>query len=172
MKRFYSTYSLLALLSTLLFGCAMPAGGDRFDGKNLNGKGAQVIVYRPSQFSNTGVIFYIEADGQPIGSLRSGGFIRKTLAPGSHTLMMKIKPSMLSSAKYTAIKANVYIHPGKASYVKIQNGVSVNPLTTGLGIASAAVTGIGFFSMQVNYEFMEVSPGVAVKDLASLRSSS
>ena len=149
----------------------MPAGGEHFDGKNLEGKDGQVIVYRPAQFSNKGVIFYVEADGRAIGTLRDGGFIRKALPAGPHTLTMKIKPSVFSSAKYTAIKTTIRSQPGKPNFVKIQNGVSVNPLKTGLGIASVAVTGIGFTSMQVNYEFVEVSPGVAVKDLASLRSS-
>lgn len=70
----------------MIFGCA--ASGPRYSDMSFETTPglSEVYIYRLNKFVDGGSCYEISIDGKPIGVLGNGGFLRKEISPGKHTV--------------------------------------------------------------------------------------
>jgi len=101
--------AVLALLSS----CS--AGGAKFTGlEKPTDKLAQVYIYRPSSFIQSGNFPDLALDKKEIGQLKNGGFLKFTAPAGKHALSITgnalqwIHPDATATLKFEAGKTYFY----------------------------------------------------------------
>lgn len=126
---------LSVLMGVTLGGCAGMPNGPAFSSLQGPAPGlSRVYVYLdPSDNSFTGAEpFPIKLDGEPLGTVRRGGFAYRDVPPGSHVLTSEVfgYPGTSRHELRTA--------PGRTYYVAIQKSERANAVTAG-----AMIGGIG-----------------------------
>jgi hypothetical protein len=115
---------------------------------------AQVIFYRNSVYQ-TGAIFTITADGQPVGRLRPDGWFSVKLPPGE--LRMAVKDDETKLGHW------ITLEPGKVTYLRLDIDLSSLRL---IPIPMSVIT-----TGSTVYTFAKVDEKVALKELTTLRKS-
>jgi len=78
----------------ILTGCS--ASGIKYQDlvqTELNGQ-SEIIVYRKSQLAASGGCYRVNVDGKEIGILANGGYLRKTVDPGKHTVSIVLRKGL------------------------------------------------------------------------------
>ncbi|MFC1546008.1 DUF2846 domain-containing protein [Pseudomonadota bacterium] len=145
--------SLLALLS----GCA--AGGKPFGGlEKPNATYAQVYIYRPSAFVQSGIFPDIELDSKLAGKLKNGGYLLLKTAPGSHKLAVTGNYLQWSHASRTF---DLTFEGGKTYFYQLQPFIG-----SGGGMVG------GVYLANHTYSFMQVeNEDNALAELKKLKES-
>ena len=142
---------------TLLSGCG--AGGAKFSGLENPAKDmAQVYIYRPSAFVQSGNFPDVALDGKEIGQLKNGGFLRFNAPAGKHTI--SLSGNMMQWIHRDA-NIPVTLKAGETNFYKLT--VSMGGSGSGVNIGFGQVHGFGF--VQITDE------NVALKDLSELNDS-
>ncbi|HKI62458.1 MAG TPA: DUF2846 domain-containing protein [Mariprofundaceae bacterium] len=78
-------YVLWSSALVLLASCS--AGGKQFAGvEKPDSSYAQVYIYRPAAFAQSGIFPDIEMDSKLVGKLKNGGYLSAKVKPGDHKL--------------------------------------------------------------------------------------
>ena len=102
----------------MLAGCA---SGEKFSPKPAaKGKGI-VHVYWPTAGLGFGETLSIRLDGQPVGSVKVGGFMSFQAKPGQHTV--SLRAPVTPSTWIAPPTAKIRVKAGRAHYVKVGAGI-------------------------------------------------
>lgn len=145
---------VLVVLIFVLTGCAASGAYFRSDSVKNLGEKSEIIVYRMGKVSASGSNFCTKINGDSLGVLQNGGFLRKKLEPGTHTVTMPWDESLT---------IEVSTEPGKVSYVEFTIGLD------GMGVLPiGTVTAV---SMSWNMALISKKPAESLRALSTLRES-
>lgn len=142
------------LLLVILSGCS--ATGLKFEElvpNSLNGK-SELLIFRESKISASGSSFCTKINGESIGILKNGGFLRVEVEPGTHTVSMPFSEEL---------SIELEAEPNKTKFVEFTVGLA------GLGVLPIGT--ITSVSMSWNMALIATDEEYSVEKLSGLRES-
>lgn len=168
------TLGSISYIAITLSGCAMPASGHEFNISALNASATQIYVYRPSQYVNKGLIYYVYLDGKQVGKLRDGGYAIVNTSPGLRAVKVSVDRGFGFGSRLD-LQRTVSIASHQKVFLKIATNAGMtgsDVVVTGIGIATSLVTGVGTIAMHNYGSIVTIQPSAASKELLGLRLSS
>ena len=154
-KRVLFIFAAIALLS----GCG--AGGAKFSGlEKPSHDMAQVYIYRPSAFVQSGNFPDLALDGNPVGQLKNGGFIKFSAPAGDHTL--NITGNVLQWIHRDA-NMPLKLEAGKTHFYKLTVSMGGSSTGNSINVGFGQHHSFGFFQITDEKE--------ALADLSELNES-
>ncbi|MDQ6989343.1 MAG: DUF2846 domain-containing protein [Mariprofundaceae bacterium] len=141
----------IAIVLAMLGGCG--AGGAKFSGlEQIADNSAQVYIYRPSSFIQSANYPDLALDGQEIGQLKNGGYLRFTVPAGEHNLSVTGNVMMwIHRDRNVPLK----LEAGKTYFYKLTVTLN-NSSTGGVNIGFGQSHGYGFYQIKDEKEALAV----------------
>ena len=84
------------IIFLVAFVCGCSATGQKYSelAPVVTGGKSEIVIYRKSQMAASGGCYRVKLDGEQIGILQNGGYLRKFVEPGKHTITAVIEKDL------------------------------------------------------------------------------
>ena len=107
----------IVLIFVVILLSACSATGPKYSAlpkQPLNGK-SEIVVYRLSQLAASGGCYRVNVDGESIGILANGGYVRRIVEPGSHKISIVLREGL---------DLDIDTKPDETNYIQYDIGVN------------------------------------------------